>query len=60
MAVSTRTLRFDRAFLILLADWLAVGVAVALPWSTSAASVSSHFGLWLRLRPWTRPRSGAS
>jgi O-antigen ligase len=29
----------DRAFLQRLADWLAVGVALALPWSTSAASI---------------------
>jgi O-antigen ligase len=45
MTVSTTTLRFDRAFFILLADWLAVGVAVALPWSTSAASI--FIALWL-------------
>ena len=45
MTVSSTTLRFDRAFFILLADWLAVGVAVALPWSTSAASI--FIALWL-------------
>ena len=45
MTVSPTTLRFDRAFFILLADWLAVGVAVALPWSTSAASI--FIALWL-------------
>jgi O-antigen ligase len=45
MTVSTTTLRFDRAFFILLADWLAVGVAVALPWSTSAVSI--FIALWL-------------
>ena len=33
------TVRFDRAFVRRLADWLAVGVAVALPWSTSATSI---------------------
>jgi hypothetical protein len=32
-------LRFDRASLQWLADWLAVGVALALPWSTSLASI---------------------
>jgi O-antigen ligase len=37
-AISTSA-RFDRAFLQRLADWLAVGVAVALPWSTSATSI---------------------
>jgi O-antigen ligase len=31
--------RFDRASLQWLADWLAVGVALALPWSTSLASI---------------------
>ena len=31
--------RFDRAFLQRLADWLAIGVALALPWSTSATSI---------------------
>jgi hypothetical protein len=36
-AVTAYTL--DRAFLQRLADWLAVGVALALPWSTSAASI---------------------
>ena len=45
MPVSSTTLRFDHAFFILLADWLAVGVAVALPWSTSAASI--FIALWL-------------
>jgi hypothetical protein len=32
-------LRFDRASLQWLADWLAVAVALALPWSTSLASI---------------------
>jgi O-antigen ligase len=31
--------RLDRAFLVRLADWLALGVAIALPWSTSAAGI---------------------
>jgi O-antigen ligase len=37
-AIST-TARFDRAFLQRLADWLATGVALMLPWSTSATSI---------------------
>jgi O-antigen ligase len=45
-AVST-TARFDRTSLVLLADWLAVGVAVALPWSTSLTDVL--IALWLVL-----------
>jgi O-antigen ligase len=31
--------RFDRAFLQRLADWLATGVALMLPWSTSATGI---------------------
>ena len=31
--------RFDRGFFVRLADWLAVAVAIALPWSTSAAGI---------------------
>jgi hypothetical protein len=38
MTAST-SLRLDRAFFTILADWLAVGVAVTLPWSTSAAGI---------------------
>lgn len=37
--------RFDRAFFTFLADWLAVGVAVALPWSTSVTGI--FIALWL-------------
>jgi len=37
--------RFDRAFFVLLADWLAVAVAIAVPWSTSAVGVS--IAAWL-------------
>lgn len=44
MALSTPR-RFDRAFFLTLADWLAVGVAVALPWSTSATGI--FIALWL-------------
>jgi O-antigen ligase len=43
-ALSTMA-RFDRAFLLRLADWLAVGVAVALPWSTSVTGI--FIALWL-------------
>jgi O-antigen ligase len=31
--------RFDRAFLVRLADWLAVAVGIALPWSTTAVGI---------------------
>ena len=37
--------RFDRSSLATLADWAAVAVAVALPWSTSAVGVA--IALWL-------------
>ncbi len=37
--------RFDRAFLATLADWLAIAVAVALPWSTTATGIC--IALWL-------------
>ncbi len=37
-ALSTAA-RFDRAFFARLADWLAVGVAVALPWPTTATGI---------------------
>jgi hypothetical protein len=39
MTAMSTTVRFDRAFVRRLADWLAVVVAVALPWSTSATSI---------------------
>jgi O-antigen ligase len=32
--------RFDRSFLARLADWLAVSVAVSLPWSTTAVGIT--------------------
>jgi O-antigen ligase len=38
-------LRVDQASLLPLADWLAVGVAVVLPWSTSATAI--FISLWL-------------
>ena len=37
--------RFDRAFFVRLADWLAVAVAIALPWSTSAVGIA--IATWL-------------
>lgn len=39
MTVLSTPARFDRAFFLAAADWLAVGVAVALPWSTSVAGI---------------------
>ncbi len=36
---------FDRSFLVKLADWAAVAVAVALPWSTSAVGIA--IAVWL-------------
>jgi hypothetical protein len=37
--IASTSSRLDRAFFALLADWLVVGVAVALPWSTSATGI---------------------
>ncbi len=45
MTVLSTPPRFDRAFFLGIADWLAVGVAVALPWSTSASGI--FIALWL-------------
>lgn len=39
MTMSLTAGRFDRARLALVADWLAVGVAVTLPWSTSVCLI---------------------
>jgi hypothetical protein len=39
------TIRVDRAFMLRLADWLAVAIAVALPWSTTATAIC--IVLWL-------------
>ncbi len=39
MTTLSTTARFDRAFFETLADWLAVGVALALPWSTTATGI---------------------
>ena len=45
MVGSSRFAHFDRSRLIRLADWAAVAVAVALPWSTSAVGVA--IAAWL-------------
>jgi O-antigen ligase len=46
MADTTATVSgFDRARLARIADWLAVGVAVAMPWSISASQILT--GAWL-------------
>jgi O-antigen ligase len=45
MTALPATPRFDRASFAPLADWFAVGVAVALPWSTSATGI--FIALWL-------------
>jgi hypothetical protein len=45
MVESSRFARFDRSSLTRLADWAAVAVAIALPWSTSAVGVA--IALWL-------------
>jgi hypothetical protein len=45
MTALSRTPHFNRAVFLPLADWFAVGVAVALPWSTSATGVLIVF--WL-------------
>jgi O-antigen ligase len=46
--------RFDRASLMPLADWLAVGIAIVLPWSTSATGI--FIALWLLVAiPTTEP-----
>ena len=45
MSAFTSSARFDRTRLVPLADWLAVAVAVALPWSTTAVGVA--IAAWL-------------
>lgn len=45
MTALPTTVRFDRALLKLLADWLAVTVVITLPWSTSATGIC--IVLWL-------------
>jgi O-antigen ligase len=45
MSVTVRAMPFDRQRLVQLADWLAVGVAVSIPWSTSATGIL--IALWL-------------
>jgi O-antigen ligase len=45
MSASSAISRFDRAFFVRLADWVAVSLAIALPWSTSAAGIA--IAVWL-------------
>ena len=45
MTAMSAVSRFDRARFAQLADWFAVGVAVVLPWSTSATGI--FIALWL-------------
>ncbi len=45
MTTALRATPFDREILIRAADWLAVGVAVSLPWSTTATAIL--IALWL-------------
>ena len=45
MSGSSSIASFDRAFFVRLADWLAVAVALALPWSTSALGIT--IAAWL-------------
>jgi O-antigen ligase len=45
MTVFSRVAGFDGAFMLHVADWLAIAVAVALPWSTSATGIC--IALWL-------------
>jgi O-antigen ligase len=45
MSVSRSIVSFDRPHLVRLADWLAVAVAMALPWSTSAVGIA--ITVWL-------------
>src|SRR5215471_5101719 len=45
MSAPSAISRFDRAFFVRLADWVAVSVAIALPWSTSAVGIA--IAAWL-------------
>jgi O-antigen ligase len=45
MSAPSSIARFDRAVFVWLADWLAVAVAIALPWSTSAVGIA--IAAWL-------------
>src|SRR5262249_26899353 len=45
MSSTSRAMAFDRKRLLHLADWMAFGVAISLPWSTSATSIL--IALWL-------------
>jgi len=45
MSLTSSAIAFDRQRLLRVADWMAFGVAVSLPWSTSATSIL--IALWL-------------
>jgi O-antigen ligase len=45
MSAFSTAIRFDRGVFAILADWFAVGVAIALPWSTSATGIL--IAVWL-------------
>ena len=45
MSAPSAISRFDRAFFVRLADWVAASVAIALPWSTSAVGIA--IAAWL-------------
>ena len=45
MSATSRAIAFDRKRFLNLADWMAFGVAISLPWSTSATSIL--IALWL-------------
>jgi O-antigen ligase len=45
MSAPSSIARFDRVFFVQLGDWLAVAVAVVLPWSTSAVGIA--IAAWL-------------
>src|SRR5690242_7401216 len=45
MSSTSRAIAFDRKRFLHLADWMAFGVAISLPWSTSATSIL--IALWL-------------
>lgn len=49
MMISLTMLRVDRSVLLFIADCLAVGVAVALPWSTSATQILGVAWLFLAM-----------
>src|SRR5690348_17510197 len=56
MSSTSRAIAFDRKRFLNLADWMAFGVAISLPWSTSATSIL--IALWLiAVLPTLNPQS---